>query len=108
MQGVVAGPTMRPMAFDPAEAFEGPRARAVETEELAQRGLEVTRDKHEVDRKLCTAVAQHFGLTPAIMDMLVASGRDLAVAESRFAAAVESREALDKLIKELGDVSPSS
>jgi hypothetical protein len=79
---------------------------AVEAEELAQRGLEVTRGRHEADRKLCSVVAGRFGMTPAVMDVLVASGRDLAVAEARFAAAVESREALDKLIKELGEVSP--
>ncbi|HWO84463.1 MAG TPA: hypothetical protein VNM38_11845 [Solirubrobacterales bacterium] len=85
------------------DAFKETRALAVEAEEVAQRGLEAARGRYEADRQVCAAAAQYLGLTPAIMDVLVASGRDLAVAEARFGSAVESREALDKLIKELDD-----
>jgi hypothetical protein len=87
----------------PDELFAQPRKQAVEAEDLAAQSLEAARGKHEMDRLISAKVVEVIGLTPGVIDWLVASGRDVAAAELRFASAVENREALDKLIKELGE-----
>lgn len=75
-----------------------------QAEDISQTALDSARETYTNTRNLAVALAAVLGLSPGVMDMLAASARHAAAAELSFAAAVESREANARLIRQLEDL----
>ena len=72
-------------------------------EESARQSLSAAREMHAGDRSVAETLLVPAGATEVALAMVSASARGLAAAEALFGAAVESREALQRLVADVGE-----
>jgi hypothetical protein len=80
-----------------------------ESEELFRQQLEIARERNVAVREMVAyALRAHgAGLFDAAMDLIVSAARSHAAAEAAFGAAVESREAVERLLRDLDNLEGS-
>jgi hypothetical protein len=88
---------------EPARILDQVVTAARHAEEAARQALEASREGTQANRELIAALAEVVGWSPAFYGVIAAEGKRVAGAETAFAAAVEEREAVERLRDELRD-----
>jgi hypothetical protein len=77
-----------------------------ELEDLGARAIAAQRNREETFRRIAAGAVHAQGWTDAAFDLTAAFGKDRAAAEASFSAAVDLREALERLLAELAEPLP--